>query len=301
MRREKKPDGSEPSFQEKFLRGAPKSNKFHFNSKYVEEMRAEFAKIQNEVLEEKGFSVCVSHKSLKDQRDDAIRNGDKFLSKVLDREAEKYLSSLPLDDENPRVQELKKQREERCKRAELLFADLLLSEKTEREKIKKSTVSFSLDSKNFLRSTEVNNSDADNLQSLKTEVLKFTRELSALRHSFISTHDAEQQAKFEYLSSSEKSFYRNFQDIKSRRDNLQKFLTKLQKPVYDPNKSFDKICDEVKQQIKTHNASLKLLQSAFDQLEQKLQSPQLKKKYSTCHTQHSQSKFFRPSKITNCY
>ena len=104
----KKADGSLPSFQEKFLRGSPKSNKFHFNSKYVEEMRADFAKIQNEILAEKKFSVRVDHRSLKVQRDDAIKNGDLFLAKLFDRVPEKNLSSLPLDEENPRVQELKK-------------------------------------------------------------------------------------------------------------------------------------------------------------------------------------------------
>ena len=184
---------------------------------------------------------------------------------------------IPLDDDNPSVLQLKKQREDRRNQADLLFNVFLSSQKNEREKIKKSTANFTLASINFLYSTEVNNSDADNLQSLKTEVWKFTRELSALRHSFISVRKAEQQAKFEYMSHSERNLYTNFQDIKSRRDNLQKFLSNLQKPVYDPEKSFEKICDEVNQQIKTYNASLKFLQSAFDQLEHKLQSPQLRK------------------------
>ena len=135
----KKADGTDPTFEEKFLRGSPKSNKFHFNSKYVVEMRADFAKIQNQVLEEKGFSVRVDHRSLKNQRDDALRNGDLFLAKLFDRVPEKNLPPIPLDDESPSVKELKKQREERGKRVEFLFADLLLSEKTQSEKIKKST------------------------------------------------------------------------------------------------------------------------------------------------------------------
>ena len=88
------------------------------------------------------------------------------LAKLFDRVPEKNLPPIPLDDESPSVKELQKQREERGKRAEFLFADLLLSQKTEREKIKKSTASFSLDSINFLCSAEVNNSDADNLQSV---------------------------------------------------------------------------------------------------------------------------------------
>ena len=96
----KKRDGSLPSFEEKSKRGSPKDRKWH-DRHHLFQLREDFAKIQNEVLEEKGFSVRVDHRSLKAQRDDAIRNGDKFLAELLDRTPEKYLSHLPLDDENP--------------------------------------------------------------------------------------------------------------------------------------------------------------------------------------------------------
>lgn len=273
----KKADGSEPTFQEKYVRGAPKSNKFHHNSVYVEEMRADFAKIQNEILAEKKFSVRVDHRTLKAQREDAINNGDTFLAKLLDREPEKCLSPLPLDNENPRVQELKKNRKERHERAEKFFADYLVTQKTESEKTKKFTSYFVLDSKNFFNSSEVENNITDNLQSLKAEVLKWSSEISALRRMFISIKDAKQQANFEYMSRSEKNLYRSFQDIKSRRDNLQKFLSQQEKPAYDPEKSFDKICEEVQHQIKTYTATLKILQPDFDKLEEKLQSASVKK------------------------
>ena len=108
----KKADGSLPSFQEKLLRGTHRDRKW-CNRKFVFQMREDFAKIQNQVLEENGFSVRVDHRSLKAQRDEAIRNGDTFLTELLNRVPEKYLSPLPLDDDNPKVQELKKNRAER--------------------------------------------------------------------------------------------------------------------------------------------------------------------------------------------
>ena len=228
-------------------------------------------------MEEKGFSVRVDHRSLKAQRDDAIKNGDTFLAKLLDREAEKYLSSLPLDDNSPDVQALKISRAKKLAYSDNLFNTELVLQKTEAEKIKKSTSFFVLDSINFLNSTEVENSESKNLQSLKADIFHWSRKISALRHCLISVHEAEEKAKLEYMTRSEKFLYHNFLDKKSRRDNLQKFMRQQEEPMYDPEKSFDKICDEVNQQIKTYNATLKILQPAFDKLEEKLQSPSVRK------------------------
>ena len=88
----KKSDGTEPTFEEKFLRCSSKSNKFHFNSKHIVEMRADFAKIQNEVLEEKIFWVALTSAMT------LLKT-----AKLLDRVPEKNLSPLPLDDESPSV------------------------------------------------------------------------------------------------------------------------------------------------------------------------------------------------------
>lgn len=120
--------------------------------------------------------------------------------------------------------ELKKCREERRERAEKLFADHLLSQKTEVDKIKKSTTHFVLESKNFLNSIEVEKSDSENMQNFKAEVLKWSREISSLRHGLISVYEAEEKAKLGYMTQFEKALYKNFIDKKSRRDNLQKFL-----------------------------------------------------------------------------
>jgi len=55
----KKADGSEPTFEEKYLRGVPKSNIFHYNGKYVEEMRADFAKIKMKFWRKKVFRFAL--------------------------------------------------------------------------------------------------------------------------------------------------------------------------------------------------------------------------------------------------
>ena len=107
----KKADGSLPSFEEKLNLGAPKNKIWNQNSKFIFQLREDFANIQNQVLAEKGFSVRVDHRSLKAQKKAAEKNGDKFLSELLDRTPEKYLSALPLDDNSPQVLQLKKSRD----------------------------------------------------------------------------------------------------------------------------------------------------------------------------------------------
>ena len=111
----KKRDGSEPTFQEKFLRGAPKqvewySNPYH--SDFIFQLREDFAKIQNEVLAEKGFSVRVDHRSLKAQKMDAKRKGDSFLAEILNRPAEKFSNTknVPNEEKNKRIAFIKFQR-----------------------------------------------------------------------------------------------------------------------------------------------------------------------------------------------
>jgi len=74
-----------------------------------------------------------------------------------------------------------------------------------------------------------------------------------------------------------KNFLKSTEVENSESENLQKYLRKMEKPEYDPAKSFDKICEEIKQQIKSCNEILKLLQPDFEQLEEKLQSASVRK------------------------
>ena len=52
------------SFERRREHGAPKDKKWH-NKKYLYELRADFARIQNEVLAKSGFSIRVDHRSRK--------------------------------------------------------------------------------------------------------------------------------------------------------------------------------------------------------------------------------------------
>ena len=69
------------SFERRRQHGAPKDKKWH-DKKYLYEIRADFARIQNDMLKKNGFSIRVDHRTLKIQQIEAERNGDEFLAKL---------------------------------------------------------------------------------------------------------------------------------------------------------------------------------------------------------------------------
>ena len=103
----KKKNGSEPSFDEKWKRGAPKDRKWT-DKNFLFTLRADFAQIQNEVLERNGFSIRVDHRTLQAQKEEAEQNGDSFLARLFSRIPEKYIGIIGnQDDDEPRLERLK--------------------------------------------------------------------------------------------------------------------------------------------------------------------------------------------------
>ena len=321
----KKADGSEPTFEEKFSHGAPKDSKWSFNAKYVSEMRADFAKIQNEVLAEKGFSIRVDHRTLKSQKEEAERKGDKFLAKLLDREPEKYLRmSVPVDEKNPRIEKLKKYRELCQQQAELLYSADLILQKSAEKKTKKSLCDIFMATKSF---SDLNFSEEE-MQKWRMEILNLSKEVNAWKRSFISADQAELQAKFEYMTKPEKKLWLKFHDLQSQRDNLKNFLQEYWKPASyqtEQLKIYNEIYSETEKRIKNLETAINLLQPSIDALNQKLSEPTLRRNIQLaahnilCQnfvvrenlktateklnwaSENLQEKIFQPSKLKNIF
>jgi len=295
----KKADGTEPTFQEKLNLGAPKNKIWNQNSKFVFQLREDFAKIQNAVLAEKGFSIRVDHRSLKAQRDDAIKNGDKFLAKVLDREAEKYLSHLPLDDNSPQVQQLKKSRAEKITTADKLFNDNFIAQKAAEENLTKKISDFTRDLFDISLRDEFTYEKTYTIKKMKAEVLNLKKVINSLRRLFVSTHDANQQAKLQYMSKPDRKLFLQFQDTKSRRDNLQKFLADFQKNSADfvSSSDFQEIQTAAKIKIHALDSFLSLSQKFVDEIELKLQEPSIKKNINIATHNILQQNIFLQQKL----
>ena len=103
----KKKDGTEPSLEERRKHGAPKNRKWS-NKNYLPVLRADFAQIQNEVLERNGFSIRVDHRSLEAQKEEAQSNGDTILARLFSRVPEKYIGVISCQEKDePRLGRLK--------------------------------------------------------------------------------------------------------------------------------------------------------------------------------------------------
>ena len=103
----KRRDGSEPSFEERYKRGAPKNR--HWTEKpFLFLLREDFAKIQNEVLAKNGFSIRVDHRTLKAQKEEAEKKGDSSLARLFNRNPEEYIGVIACkENEDPKFERLR--------------------------------------------------------------------------------------------------------------------------------------------------------------------------------------------------
>lgn len=94
------------------LGGARKSILFNdrkIGKQTVKNLRDEYAKIVNKILKENNIKETISSKTLKEQREEAIKKGDLLKVKILDREPEKHLGRKLVKDVNLRkdIQEIR--------------------------------------------------------------------------------------------------------------------------------------------------------------------------------------------------
>lgn len=85
------------------LGGARKSILFNdrkVGKKTVKNLRDEYAKIVNKILKENNIKETISSKTLKEQREEAIKKGDLLKAKILDREPERHLGRKLSKDVN---------------------------------------------------------------------------------------------------------------------------------------------------------------------------------------------------------
>lgn len=117
----KKKDGKEPTFEEKYRRGSPRDRKW-CSHQYICEMRADLAKIENEVLAKNSYSIRVDHRTLKAQKEEAEQKGDSALARLFSRIPEKYIGVISCkEDADPKLTRLKKFRDLRKQHFDLIF------------------------------------------------------------------------------------------------------------------------------------------------------------------------------------
>ena len=278
----RKKNGQEPTFEERRKHGAPKARKWSERS-YLAELRADFARIQNDVLEKHGFSVRVDHRSLKAQRQEALRNGDTYLAQLLDRVPEKYIGLIaPLEERNPQVEQMKKYRMARKEHQDILYAADMLEREIEELALKDKTQKSSLAAKSLMDSEELQSQKQDValIGELRGNVLNAIHEVNTLKNTVLTKSDAEEQAKLEYLTPKERELWQNFKESRAQKEHWDTFLGNLKKPSTNESealRAYEEIADGVAQKIHALDASLRLLQPSITELEEKLNAPERKR------------------------
>lgn len=270
----KKKDGSELTFEEKFNRGAPKNRNWADKS-FLTVLRADCAQIQNDVLEKNGFYIRVDHRSLKVQKEEAVRKGDTFLARLLDRIPEEYVGLISCQD-TEKIERLKKFRSLRQRHFDLLSKIDAMTKQADELDLKDSVQKSSLDAKKML----TQNFDSQPLRNLQSKIISAVAEVNKWKRVIISYHDAEEQAKLEYMTVSERELWKKYQETLNQKKHLEVFLKTLRKPddlQKDAINAYNDVLSGVKKKIFALLSSTALLKKSVAEIENKLKSPDCKK------------------------
>ena len=228
----KKKDGSKPSFQEKWKRGAPKDRKW-CNHRYISELRADFAQIQNEVLERNGFSIRVDHRSLKVQKEEAEQNGDSSLARLFSRVPEKYIGIIPSQEcEDEKLQDLQLYRGFRERHFDLVMELDSMTKEAEELEIKDAVQHSSTNAKSLMESEEYKAQKfiSQEHHQLREKMLSAVTQVNRWKRAIVSQHAAELQAKLQYMTKNERKTWLRYFELFAQKKHLEAFLKNLPKP-----------------------------------------------------------------------
>ena len=278
----RKKDGSEPSFEERRKHGAPKNRNWSDKS-FLTVLRADFAQIQNAVLEQNGFSIRVDHRTLRAQKEEAEKNGDTFLARLFSRVPEEYVGVISYkEDDDPKVERLKEFRDLRKQHFDLVMKmDAIAKEKEELEtkdavQISTTKAKNLTDSQEFIFQKFLSQYQ----QELKTKMFTAVAEVNKWKRVIISFHDAEEQAKLEYMTKSERELWQRYFETLAQKKQLEEFLQTLKKPKEtqkDALKAYNDLVAGVNSKIFSLLSAARLMKQLVAEIEKKLESPDCKK------------------------
>ena len=280
----KKKDGSEPTFEEKYKRGAPKNRRWAEKS-FLSILRADFAKIQNEVLAKNGYSIRVDHRTLKAQKEEAEKNGDSTLARLFNRIPEEYIGVISCKaDTDKKLERLKKFRLLRNQHFDLIFKTDSATKEIEELETKDEVQIASVKAREFITSEEFLSQkfefDTKEMQELKAKVLFEIDEVNRWKRAIISQHEAEEKAKLEYMTPKEREIWRKYFEMLAQKKQLENFLLTLNKPdesQKDAIDAYEEMVNGVKSKIGYLLVSVASLKKSIDEINKKLETSDCKK------------------------
>ena len=259
----KKKDGSEPSFEERRKHGAPK-NRNWANKNFLPVLRANFAQIQNEVLERNGYSIRVDHRSLEAQKEEAESNGDTILARLFSRLPEKYIGVISCqENDEPRLERLKIFRGLRKQHFDMVMKIDALTKEADELEVKDVVQLSSTHAKELMESKEY-------------AAQKFVSEyLAAMRNKMLTA-----VAKMEYMTKTERELWQKYFETLGQKKRLEEFLQTLRKPDETQKEelnAYNDIVDGVKAKIFSLFTASLAMKKSVDEIQHRLDSPEFRK------------------------
>ena len=213
------------SFERRRQHGAPKDKKWH-DKKYLYELREDFARIQNDILARNGFSICVDHRTLQAQKEEAERNGDEFLAKLYKRMPESHIGIIAAHQESTPASEVKKYRQViHHKQHSLFLVDINQKATAEGETLffvsQAEGASCALMNSQAYRSANLND---ESLRLLNQEIVAGLTKIRELKKNLVGGLRARQRAQKEYLSTADYQFIRDYESKLNQRVYLERLL-----------------------------------------------------------------------------
>lgn len=278
----KKKDGKEPTFEEKYKCGAPKNRRWAQKS-FLSVLRADFAKIENEVLAKNGYSIRVDHRTLKVQKEEAEKNGDSSLARLFNRIPEEYIGVISCkEDTDPKFERLKKFRSLRNQHFDFIFKADSATKEIEELETKDEVQKALIKARNFITSEEFlsQNFDTKELQDLKAKVMFEIEEVNRWKRAIITQHDAEEKAKLEYMTPAEREIWRKYFETLAQKNQLEDFIANYPKPESLSDTAtiaYEEIIHGAKAKIFSLISYAVTLKKSVDEIKKKLEMPDCRK------------------------
>jgi hypothetical protein len=246
-------------------------------------LRVDFAQIQNEILEQNGFSIRVDHRTLQAQKEEAEKNGDTFLARLFSRVPEEYVGVISCkEDDDPKIERLKEFRNLRKQHFDLMMKlDAIEKEKEELE-AKDAVQNSTTTARNLTDSQEFKSQKflSEYQQELKAKMFTTVAEVNKWKRVIISYHDAEEQAKLEYMTKSERELWQRYFETQAQKKQLEEFLKTLKKPKETQKealKAYNDLVAGVNSKIFSLLSRARLMRKSVAEIENRLESPDCKK------------------------
>lgn len=235
-------------------------NLTHFRKYYCEATNAIFRKY--------GIDKTIDYKSLKMQREEALRNGDYVRAEILNRPAEQYIGPVVSYDKNdPAVQKLLEKRAYISERTNLILAA------SEIEKNIKDTILIDKINSSMQEANDVIDERCNTLESkvadisiLKNDILFLLNQIKETSKDVLSFEEAKALAKYDLMTKDEKALTNKLFNFNQKSIELQNKIAntnndKIRQQLDNELEKTNKTISALKVQLRPANK--KFTQSAF--------------------------------------